>query len=505
MRVTQERWLPLAQALSLAETERAAGRLAAAEALCHRILQVVPSDAGALHLLAIVLHEKGDPIGAVEALERAIAAKGDVPLYQANLAEMYRRVGRHEEAIAAGQRALALNPDNPLALNNLGIAYYDRDQYDRAIECYRRSLALSPGSPEAHNNLGSAMLAQGDATAALACFRHAVALKPDYVDAHNNLAMTLLLTGDFESGWSELEWRHRRVVRPQVPLSQQQWRGEDFTGKTLLIQGEEGHGDAIHFLRYLPAAAARGGKLVLAVHRPLVRLARDLVPPVEVVALEEQPPRFDLHCSLMSLPLVFGTTLASVPAQVPYLSVATDVVELWQQRLAGGSALKVGLVWSGALKYGHNRHRAMAAERLAPLLEIEGVSWFSLQVGEPKRELARFPHGKITDLSGELTDFTETAGALLALDLVVSTDTAVPHLAGALARPAWVMLAFMPDWRWLLDRETSPWYPTMRLFRQPRRGEWGTVVERVAAELQAVRNGERWRLSPPASGRKHDG
>jgi hypothetical protein len=427
-----------------------------------------------------------------------------MPLYHTNLGEMYRRVGRYDEAVVAGERALALDPANPLVLNNLGVARYDRGQYDKAIECYRRAIALAPASPEAHNNLGNAVLAQGDATAALAFYRHAVALNPDYVEAHNNLAMTLLLTGDFESGWRELEWRHRRAGRPQPPISQPQWRGEDFAGRTLLVQGEEGHGDAIHFLRYLPAVVARGGKVVLSVHRPLVRLARDLVTNVEVLALEAQPPRFDLHCSLMSLPLVFGTTLASVPAEVPYLSVAAEVAERWQRRLAGGSTLNVGLVWSGSVKYGLNRHRAMAADRLAPLLDIEGVRWFSLQVGEPKVELSGLPHGKITDLSGELEDFTETAGALLALDLVISTDTAVPHLAGALARPAWVMLAFVPDWRWLLDRDTSPWYPTMRLFRQSRSGGWGRVVERVAAELRAVTNGERRRLLPTAIGERDE-
>lgn len=504
MRVTQGRWLPLAEALSLADQQRAAGRLSAAEGLCRRILEVAPTDPGALHSLAIVLHDKGDPSGAITALERAIASKGDVPLYHTNLGEMYRRVGRYDEAVLAGERALALDPDSPLVLNNLGVARYDCGEYDKAAACYRRALAIAPRSPEAHNNFGNAVLAQGDATTALAFYRRAVALNPDYVDAHNNLAMTLLLTGDFESGWRELEWRHRRAGRPQTRISQPEWQGESFAGKTLLVQGEEGHGDAIHFLRYLPAVVARGGKVVLAVHRPLVRLARDLFSQVEVVALEEQPPHVDLHCSLMSLPLVFGTTLASVPAQVPYLSVAAEVAERWRRRLAGGSTLNVGLVWSGSVKYGQNRHRAMPAERLAPLLDIEGVRWFSLQVGEPKVELSRLPRGKITELSGELSDFTETAGALLALDLVISTDTAVPHLAGALARPAWVMLAFMPDWRWLLDRDTSPWYPTMRLFRQPRRGEWGRVVERVGAELRAVINGERRRLLPTALGDRHE-
>jgi hypothetical protein len=257
---------------------------------------------------------------------------------------------------------------------------------------------------------------------------------------------------------------------------------------------EEGHGDAIQFLRYLPAVAARGGKLVLAVHRPLVRLAERLAPGAEVIALEAALPRFDLSCSLMSLPRVFGTTVATVPATVPYLSVDPGVAERWRQRLVGSRGLKVGLVWSGALRYLHNSRRAIAAERLAPLFDLDGISWFSLQVGEPAAELTRLPPG-ITDLSPQLTDFAETAAAILALDLVISTDTAVPHLAGALARPVWVMLAFMPDWRWMLDRETNPWYPTMRLFRQPARGAWREVVHRVGMELRSVVDSRRDRLT----------
>src|SRR5215470_16180695 len=236
MRVTEERWLPLGEALALAEKQRAAGQLGAAEGLCRRILETAPGHADALHSLAIVLHDKGDPVGAIEALERAIASNGDVPLFHANLVEIYRRVGRHSDAVVAGERALALKPNSPLVLNNLGIAHYDRDAYDDAIECYRRALALAPAWAEAHNNLGNAVLAQGDAAAALAFYRKGLGLKPDYVDAHNNLAMTLLLTGNFESGWREFEWRHQRAGRQQARFSQPQWRGEDFVGRTLLIQ-----------------------------------------------------------------------------------------------------------------------------------------------------------------------------------------------------------------------------------------------------------------------------
>ncbi len=485
--------MPVAEALRLANSRRGAGDLAGAEALCRQVLEARPAHAEALHLLGIVLHTKGDLPGAIDALRLAVAADGGVALYHTNLGEMCRQAGRLDEAVSEAGCALALDPRSVAVLINFGVARYDRDEYDQAVQCYQRAIELEPTSAQAHSNLGNALLALGRAAEALPHYRQAVALDPDYVDAHSNLAMTLLLTGEFEHGWRELEWRHRRPGRERLRLQGARWQGEPFTDRTLLVLAEEGHGDSIHFMRYLPAVAARGGNLVVAVHRPLIELTRRLVPKAEVVAIEAPRPSFDVWCPLMSLPRVFGTTLETVPTAVPYLSVDPAVAERWRGRLAGSRGLKVGLVWSGALGYGNNRRRAIPAERLAPLLQMEGVSWFSLQVGQPAADLARLPAG-IVDLSRELADFTETAGALLGLDLLITTDTSVPHLAGAPARPVWVMLAFVPDWRWMLDRDTSPWYPTMRLFRQPAQGAWDDVVRRIGVELRSVLQGQRDRL-----------
>jgi Flp pilus assembly protein TadD len=493
--MTEQQWMPVAEVLQLADRRRANGDLAGAERLCRQVLKAQPTHGATLHLLGIVLHQKGDLEAAIDALRSAVASDAGVALSHSNLGEMYRQAGRLDEAISEAGCALALEPRNAAVLNNLGVARYDRDEYDEAAACYRRAIELEPGSPQAHNNLGNVLLALGRAQEALPHYRRAVALEPGYVDAHSNLAMALLLRGDFEEGWRELEWRHRRPGRsaPNLP----QWQGESFAGRTLLVMAEEGHGDSIHFMRYLPKVAARGGNLVVAVHRPLVELTRQLLPEAEVVPMEQRWPRFDLWCPLMSLPRILGTTVETVPSAVPYLAVDRAVVERWRTRLGVSPALKVGLVWSGALGYGNNARRAIPAERLAPLLRSEGVRWFSLQVGPRARELAGLPAG-VVDLAPRLTDFTETAGALLGLDLLISTDTSVPHLAGALARPVWVMLAFVPDWRWMLDRDTSPWYPTMRLFRQPAQGAWDDVVSRVRAELQAVLQGRRDRLTPQA-------
>lgn len=490
--------MPVAEVLQLADRRRTEGALANAEGLCREVLKAQPTHAAALHLLGIVLHQKGDLDGAIDAMRGAVAADVGVALYHSNLGEMWRQAKRLDEAISEAGCALALEPRNVSVLNNLGIARYDRDEYELAAECYQRAIEVAPTLPLSYNNLGNALLALGRAAEALPLYRRALALDPDYVEAHSNLAMALLTAGDFEAGWHELEWRHRRPGRAR--LDAPQWQGEGFAGRTLLIQGEEGHGDSIHFMRYLPAVAARGGDLVVAVHRPLVELTRRLVPGAEIVAIEKPRPRFDLWCPMMSLPRVFGTILETVPSDVPYLTVDPATAGRWRARLAGSEGLKVGLVWSGAAGYGHNSRRAIAAERLAPLLRLKEVSWFSLQVGERAADLARLPAG-IVDLSPELSDFSETAGALEALDLVITTDTAVPHLAGALARPAWVMLAFVPDWRWMLDREDSPWYPTMRLFRQEARGAWDDVVRRVGVELRAVLDGRRDRLTAYGEGR----
>ncbi|HLJ19114.1 MAG TPA: tetratricopeptide repeat-containing glycosyltransferase family protein [Stellaceae bacterium] len=496
--MTQQQWMPVAEALKLAHDRNSAGDLAGAEDLSRQVLKTQPRHAAALHLLGVVLHRKGDRQGAIDALKQAVAADAGVALYHTNLGEMLRQAGRVDEAVSEAGCAVALEPRNVAALNNLGVALYDREEHEQAAACYRRAIELEPGSPQAYSNLGNALQALGKPGEALPFYRRAIALEPDYVDAHNNLAMTLLLSGEFEEGWRELEWRRRRSGRSQTQPAAPEWQGESFAGKTLLVMGEEGHGDSIHFMRYLPAMAARGGSLVVAVHRPLVGLTRMLLPGAEVVALEAPRPRFDLWCSMMSLPRLFGTTLESVPAAVPYLSVDPATAERWRDRLAGGG-MKVGVVWSGERRYLHNYRRAIPAQRLVPLLGMAGVRWFSLQVGAPAAELAGLPAG-VTDLSPMLTDFSETAGALLALDLVISTDTSVPHLAGALARPTWVMLAFVPDWRWMLDRDTSPWYPTMRLFRQPAPGAWDDVVRRIGVELRAVLAGRRDRLTPSRPG-----
>ncbi len=255
-------------------------------------------------------------------------------------------------------------------------------------------------------------------------------------------------------------------------------------------------------MRYAPLVAARGGRVVLEVQPPLARLAAGVKGVAEIVAAGMKLPQFDVHCSLLSLPDRFGTDLATIPAEIPYLTPDPEAVERWRVKLGGGSRLKVGIAWAGNPSHKNDRNRSIAVERLLPMLEIPGIRWFSLQVGEHAGDLARLPIGMVADLSDQLGDFSDTAAAVANLDLVIAVDTAVLHLAGALGRPVWAMLTFAPDWRWLLDREDSPWYPSLRLFRQARPGDWDSVLVRMRQLLAARVNQilPEWQPRPAASG-----
>ena len=270
---------------------------------------------------------------------------------------------------------------------------------------------------------------------------------------------------------------------PLRKLPQPLWTGEDLAGKTILLHHEQGLGDTIQFMRYAPLVAARGARIVLELQPALVRLAAGFQGTMEIVAAGSPLPPFDFHCPLLSLPERFATDLATIPVAIPYLVPETEATARWRRQLAPGAGLKIGLVWAGNPAHQDDRKRSLPLERLMPLLKVPGLRWFSLQVGERAGDIARLPGGMITDLSQNLTDLAETAAAIANLDLVVAVDTSVVHLAGALGRPVWVLLPFAPDWRWMLGRDDSPWYPSLRLFRQKRPDDWDAVVAKVRRAL----------------------
>ncbi|MBV9739616.1 MAG: glycosyltransferase family protein [Hyphomicrobiales bacterium] len=504
----------LPQAFALAEQHRQAGRLQAAEGLCRQILEAVPGHAETLHLLGIIAHQAGNAAVAIELLRQAVASDPRVPLYHCNLGEMCRLAGRVDEALAAGRQALALRPTYPEALNNLGIAHYDRGEFEEAAAQYRRAIELAPAYAQAHSNLGNALRALRRLDEAIPAYTRALELKPDFADAfsnraltfhlrarfddaaadfrraialqplhgnaHSGLAMNLLLRGRFAEGFVEYEWRWRSSELPSRPSITTPWRGEDPRGKRLLVHCEQGLGDTLNFCRYLPLLRERGANLVLHVQRPLRPLIADAMPWLELVAEGEALPATDAQCSLLSLPHLFGTMPDTIPATIPYMFASQANAARFAALVGQAPELKVGLVWAGSPKHLNDVDRTFAFSTLAPILDVKGVRFFSLQIGA--RPGDRLPD-LVTDLSPELGDFAQTAGALSALDLLITVDTAPAHLAGAMGKPVWMLLPFVPDWRWLLEREDSPWYPTLRLFRQKTRGDWQAPVDALAKAL----------------------
>jgi tetratricopeptide (TPR) repeat protein len=455
------------------------GRIDEAIGCYHKALTLRPDLVESLDNLAGALQSQGKSDEAQACYERVLALRPDRVESLIGLGVVLRAQGRPEEAIARYRRALAVSPDHPDARSNLGVALVDLGRPEEAITHHKKALALQPGRAELHYNLGSALQRQGLHAEALACYGRALTLNPDYAQAHLNRSLALLLTGEFDEGWREYEWRFV-VARYDRNFDQPLWSGEPLGGRRILVHAEQGFGDALQFVRYVPAVAERGGRVVLEVPEPLVRLVRTVAGASQVVARGDPLPAFDCHCPLLSLPRLFKTDLAAIPGAVPYLTVPAEASAAWAERIPATPGLRVGIVWAGTTV------GAIDLGSLQPLWDLGGVSWFSLQTGERSGDIASLDGVKITDLSPWLTDFAETAAAVCRLDLVISVDTSVAHLAGALGRPTWLLLRHPPEWRWLLEREDSPWYPTARLFRQNEEGDWPRVAREVAAALARI-------------------
>ncbi|HMV32993.1 MAG TPA: glycosyltransferase family 9 protein, partial [Gemmatimonadales bacterium] len=345
---------------------------------------------------------------------------------------------------------------------------------------------LAPDAPGALATLGRALGELGHHAEAIAACRRAIAVRPDWSEAHWNLALPLLRTGQYEEGWREFEWRFtaaRRRLRPE-PSALPAWQGEPLAGRTLLVYWEQGFGDTIHFCRYVPLLAAAGARVLLQVQAPLRRLLAGLAGVAEFVGEDASAVRADFKVALMSLPHRFGTTLETIPATMPYLVAPALPAGL---TLGHSGRRRVGLAWGGSPAQTNNRFRSIPLADLAPLCALPGIDWYSLQVGATAAEAATLAAAGVTDLGPRLGDFADTAAVMQELDLVLTIDTSVAHLAGALGRPTWILLSHTCCWRYLLDRTDSPWYPTARLFRQPARGAWAPVVAAVRTALEESR------------------
>jgi tetratricopeptide (TPR) repeat protein len=404
----------------------------------------------------------------------------ELPAAHNNLGSTLHLLRRDDEAAACFRTALQLDPNYAEACNNLGTTLCALDQMVEGEALLRRAIALRPDYARAHANLGAALRDQLRIGPAETCFRTALQHAPDLPEAHLHLANVLLLTGRLTEAWPDFEWRPSGM-KP-APAGLPTWRGEPVEQRTLLLRAQEGYGDTIQFCRYAELLAPNT-RVVLQVQRSLVRLLRGLTGGVEVVSTDGPLPRCDLYCDLLSLPHIFGTTFETIPTPRPYLHPDPVAVAAWRQRLAALPGLRVGLVWAGNPDYSSDRRRSIDPDRLAALAGVPGIAFVSLQAQGGSGN-ARLPNGlTLYDPSAELRDFADTAALIAALDLVIGVDTAVVHLAGAMGKPVWLLNRFSPCWRWLLERDDSPWYPSLRQFRQPQPGDWGSVLAAVREAL----------------------
>lgn len=427
------------------------------------------------------------------AYHRAAALDPDSLNVQRNLGVLHVRRGELDAAETCFRRVLADDAHDPGALNNLAALHLARGETERALDCFQRALRHHPEVLDARLNLAGHYRRNGRLAEAVEVYRDATAHHPDLQPLHLNLALTMLLAGRLDEGWEHYEWRWRNGGRPgkRSGCPQPVWRGEPLQGRTILLTAEQGFGDLIQFIRYAGPVRRRGGVVVAETRAPLARLFATCPWVDRVVdAASDEPRECHVQIPLLSLPRIFRTDLDSIPAEVPYLSAPEEVTPEVARRLGGRTSdLRVGVVWAGSPGNPSDARRSCPLEHLAPLAEVPGVRLYSLLYGERGRELEAHPELGIVDLGPHLGDFYETAAVVQRMDLVITVDTSMAHLAGALGAPVWTLLCAVPDWRWLLGRDDTPWYPAMRLFRQRRDGDWPELLARVAAALRGWRGG----------------
>jgi tetratricopeptide (TPR) repeat protein len=509
------------QNLQLAVKYQQLGRLAESEELCLAILAAEPNHADAMRLLGRLARQRGNNSAALELIQRAVAIHPSSADFRIDLANVLMALNRRDEAAKTAQEAVNLDPNSAVAQTTLGQALAGigrlresinfwrravelRPGYIDAVEClgaayrrlgspaeaaavYERFLASNPGPPGTHNNLAVTLGESRQFEKSQAAYRRGLELFPDNAMMHWGYSQALLSAGNFEQGWEEFEWRRKM---PGLGLDRQfpqpQWDGANFTDKTLLLYTEGGFGDAIHFIRFIPMVASRGGKMILECQAELLRLFAQ-VPGLAVIVPRGRPlPEFDFQVALQSLPRIFKTKLESIPAKIPYLSAFRQDASRWNDRLQAEmeAGLRVGLVWSGSNAVGEDQ-RSRSVAIFSPLAKIPGVRFFSLQKGVEAGQIPP-PQLHLTNYTGEINDFADLAALIDNLDLVISVDTSAAHLCGAMGKPVRVLIPYRSDFRWLRDRSDSPWYPTMKLFRQKTIGDWDEVIGTVANDLSAL-------------------
>lgn len=507
--------------LNLAKEQLKSGNLKQAEILYKEILKTEPNNINALHYMGIIHFRHKQYNDAINYLQKTLFIAPEYIDAHNNLGRIFQEIGEFDEAIlcyqnslkldpnfiqayinlsiaceAKGQldesieylqKALSLNPTLFYLYNNLAVLLQTKGQFKQAVACCQRALNLNPNFAEAYINLGTALQATGQLNDAIASFQKALELAPNSACANYNLSLALLMSGDFERGWEKFEWRKKmqEFSYLETNFSNPLWDGRDITGRSILLLGEQGFGDIIQFVRYASLVAQRNAKVSLICPKELKSLLKNSKSLHEIIEYGEQLPDFDTYCPLLSLPFIFRTNLETIPTNIPYLNADTELIQKWKcKQQSDASHFKVGLVWSGNPKNVKLAYKSSKLSDFSSLSKLKNVSFYSLQKGDALQEAKNHPKGmKFINYMNMADDFSQTAALIMTLDLVISVDTAVAHLSGALGKPVWTLLPFESDWRWMLGREDSPWYPTMKLYRQSFPGDWTSVITDIAKDL----------------------
>ena len=447
--------VPLDELLKIASEFSEKGRLSEAERILDHILSFAPDEPRALHQRGVLLFRMGSHQAAAEMIERSVGLAPDAIGFRRNLCPILERLGRYDDALRVGYQVFERDPYDLQTLHNMAVAHYRKLELDQSIACARRALAIDPAAP----------------------------------GPHFQLAEALLLRGEFAQGWTEYEWRYRIAgAAPLLPPNNRpQWDGARLPDATLLLIADQGFGDSIQFCRYIPWARERCPHVVVVADPILHPLIRQIDPGLELVDHWDRCPPFAAYCPLSGLPRLHGTTLDTIPGQVPYLHPDPVRSAAWRARLQDliqPGHRRIGIVWAGRPTHNNDLNRSMSLSAFAPIAALDGITLVSLQKGQAQGAIGDyFDRAPLLNLGAEIVDFVDTMSVIEELDLVVTVDTAVAHLAAAMGKPAWIMLSYAPDWRWLLERSDSPWYPAVRLFRQPSPADWDTVARRIGEAL----------------------
>jgi tetratricopeptide (TPR) repeat protein len=486
--------LDIPQKIGMALQHHQAGRLSDAQAIYHEVLAIDADNIDAFHFLGVIAYQRGDHEQAVQLISRALARNEANAIAQNNLGNVFKAQHKLDETLRCFQNAVAISPDYADAHINLGNMLKDRGQLHDAATLHQKAVALSPHSPDAHFALGNTQFALGKVEEAEESYRHLLVLRPDYEFAKFGYGLLKLLRGDYELGLPLYEERFNvralTVAHQVLEVAERngvpRWQGENIAGETLLVWTDQGLGDSLMAMRYLPLLKRRGfGKLIVYCAPELIRTVQTVSEVDAALPLTQPAPwnKIDYFCPIMSLPLLFKARVETIPNDVPYLLVPSALKRIWAQKLVDVAKPRAGFAWAGRALNLKDTLRSIPFERLSPLLSTTGVNFISLQKDDDEKQ-SRTAFWKGYDWMNECNDLLDTAALIEQLDIVISVDTAMAHLAGALGKTVWLLNRFESEWRWMLERDDSPWYPTMKIFRQRKPGDWDEVIMRVAAALK---------------------